>query len=232
MPDRGASPLRHPWLVVRQLRARWRLLVSFGIFAAVRAELATRLDPTTGWLLAWDGAVASYLLLAWWLVRTADVDHIRRRAAGEDEGRYVILALVATAALFSLHAIVAELGAMSASPPVVGFRLRLALTVATIFLSWSLIHTVFAFHYAHEYYAGDDDQPGGLRFEGPPPDYADFVYFSFVIGMTSQVSDVVITSPRIRRTATAHGILAFAFNAALLALMINIAASAISPGGG
>ena len=62
-----------------------------------------------------------------------------------------------------------------------------------------------------------------------PPDYADFVYFSFVIGMTSQVSDVVITNRRIRHTATVHGILSFVFNAALLALMINIAASAISP---
>lgn len=232
MSARGASPIRHPWVLVRLARARWRLLLSALLFLAIRATLAERVDDATGWLLSWDAAVASYLVLAYWLVRTADVDRIRHRAALEDEGRLLILALVATAALASLLAIVAELGAMASDTPLVAFRLRLALTVATIFLSWGLIHTVFAFHYAHEYYAEDGDEPGGLRFEGPPPDYADFVYFSFVIGMTSQVSDVVITDPRIRRTATAHGILAFAFNAALLALMINIAASAIAPGGG
>lgn len=232
MSPRGEAPVRHPRFLVRQLQARWRLLVSFALFFVVRAALAQRLDGSTGWLLAWDAAVATYLVLAYWLVRAADIDHIRHRAALEDEGRVLIPALVVAAALASLLAIVAELGAMPAGAPAAALHPRLALTTATIFLSWGLIHTVFAFHYAHEFYAEDDRAPGGLRFEGAPPDYADFVYFSFVIGMTSQVSDVVITSPRIRRTATLHGILSFAFNAALLALMINIAGSAISPTAG
>jgi uncharacterized membrane protein len=230
MPPRRPPPVRHPWLLVRLLRARWRLLLSFGLFLAARAALASRIDGATQWLLAWNVAVATYLVLAAWLVRTAEVDHIRERAALEDEGRFALLALVALAAMASLLAIVAELGAMPAGAPAMALRLRLALTVVTIFLSWGLIHTVFAFHYAHEYYAEDGVPSGGLRFEGPPPDYADFVYFSFVIGMTSQVSDIVITTPRIRRTATVHGILSFAFNAALLALMINIAGSAVAPG--
>jgi uncharacterized membrane protein len=94
-------------------------------------------------------------------------------------------------------------------------------------LSWALIHTIFALHYAHEFY--DEIAGGGLAFPGDDkePDYWDFVYFSFVIGMTSQVSDVGITSKQIRRTAAAHGVVAFFFNAALLALTINLAASAI-----
>jgi uncharacterized membrane protein len=94
-------------------------------------------------------------------------------------------------------------------------------------LSWAFIHTIFALHYAHEFY--DEDIGGGLAFPGgeTEPDYWDFVYFSFVIGMTSQVSDVGVTHKEIRRTVAAHGVVSFVFNAALLALTVNIAASAI-----
>jgi uncharacterized membrane protein len=93
-----------------------------------------------------------------------------------------------------------------------------------------MVPTTVALHYAHEYYRGAT--PGGLAFPGADakneePDYWDFVYFSFVVGMTAQVSDVGITDKTIRRTATAHGIISFIFNTALLALMVNIAASAI-----
>jgi uncharacterized membrane protein len=91
------------------------------------------------------------------------------------------------------------------------------------------VHTAFALHYAHDYYRGA--KAGGLQFpngdEHEKPDYWDFVYFSFVIGMTAQVSDVGITDRTIRRTATAHGIVSFVYNTALVALMVNIAASAI-----
>jgi uncharacterized membrane protein len=98
--------------------------------------------------------------------------------------------------------------------------------MVTIVLSWSMIHSSFALHYAHEYYRGI--KPGGLAFPGDDkPDYWDFVYFSFVIGMTAQVSDVGITDKVIRRTATAHGVVSFIFNTALVALMVNIAASTI-----
>lgn len=212
----------------RTVLARWRLLASMTLFLIVRAALRGTWDDATGWLVAWDAAIGSYLALAFWVVRRATVSEIRTRAALEDEGRFLILALVTAAAIASLLAIVAELGALPSGAAPATLRLRLALTTVTIFLSWGLIHTVFAFHYAHEYYADGSDE-GGLRFEGPSPTYADFVYFSFVIGMTAQVSDVVITSPRIRRTATVHGILSFVYNAALLALVINIAASAITP---
>ena len=103
---------------------------------------------------------------------------------------------------------------------------QLILAVMTIALSWAAIHTTFALHYAHDYYRGT--QPGGLAFPGDDkPDYWDFVYFSFVIGMTAQVSDVGVTAKVIRRTATAHGVISFIFNTALVALMVNIAASAI-----
>ena len=106
---------------------------------------------------------------------------------------------------------------------------ELGFATATIALSWAAVHTVFALHYAHEFYRGS--KPGGLDFpkghEDEDPDYWDFVYFSFVIGMTAQVSDVGVTDRMIRRTATAHGIVSFVYNTALVALMVNIAASAI-----
>ena len=99
----------------------------------------------------------------------------------------------------------------------------------TIVLSWAIVHTAFSLHYAHEFYRGK--KPGGLQFPSgdahAEADYWDFVYFSFVIGMTAQVSDVGITDKIIRRTATVHGIISFVFNTALIALMVNIAGSAI-----
>src|SRR5437868_13660851 len=106
----------------------------------------------------------------------------------------------------------------------------MTLAEITIALSWTLVHTAFALHYAHDYYRGS--KPGGLQFPSGDrqdhADYWDFVYFSFVIGMTAQVSDVGITDKTIRRTATIHGIISFVYNTALVALMVNIAASAIS----
>jgi uncharacterized membrane protein len=97
----------------------------------------------------------------------------------------------------------------------------------TIVLSWAFIHTIFAVHYAHEFY-GSGSKTGGLRFPTEqPPDYLDFVYFSFGIGTAAQVSDVDIVSRDIRRVVTAHSIVSFFFNVALLALIVNIAASAI-----
>ena len=103
-------------------------------------------------------------------------------------------------------------------------NIAVALAVITIALSWTLVHTTFALHYAHEYYRGR--KPGGLQFPSGDTrdhaDYWDFVYFSFVIGMTAQVSDVGITDKIIRRTATVHGIISFVFNTALLALMVPL----------
>jgi uncharacterized membrane protein len=152
-----------------------------------------------------------------------DHRHIRRNAVLQDDGRFLILLVTALGAFASIAAIVFELGGSHRSVP------ELTLSTVTIALSWAAVHTIFALHYAHDYYRGA--KPGGLQFpsgdEHDHADYWDFVYFSFVIGMTAQVSDVGITDKTIRRTATAHGIISFVFNTALVALMVNIAASAI-----
>jgi uncharacterized membrane protein len=209
------------------VRARPRLFISVGVGLAVIAAAAFVTDwrLVTRLLTGWDTAVALYLGLALHLIARSDVRHIRRHAALQDEGQLAILTCTVAAALASLAAIFAELGtsAVGGSRP----RGYLILATLTILLSWAFIHTIFALHYAHEFY--DETAGRGMAFPGgePNPDYWDFVYFSFVIGMTSQVSDVAITSKLIRRTVAAHGVVSFLFNAALLALTVNIAASAM-----
>jgi len=225
MPTR-TSPTRRAPALLRIVRARPRLFAC-GVIGAVVAviALATSWRPATRLLTGWDVAVALYLALVFQMMVRSTTDTMRQHAADQDEGRLTMLILTVASALASVAAIFAELGSSTSStgsrPPA-----NVALAAFTILLSWAFIHTIFALHYAHEFY--DETDGGGLAFPGDrEPDYWDFVYFSFVIGMTSQVSDVAITSKLIRRTAAAHGIVSFVFNAALLALTVNLAASAL-----
>jgi len=211
-------------LLFRIVRIRPRLFISLGIGALVSVVLTVFTDwrTATRLLVGWDIYVGLYLALVAHLMSGADIQRIRARAAVEDEGQFAILMLTVVAALASLGAIFSELGIGTGRRPA-----HVVLAALTILLSWAFIHTIFALHYAHEFY--DEDIGGGLAFPGgeTEPDYWDFVYFSFVIGMTSQVSDVGVTHKEIRRTVAAHGVVSFVFNAALLALTVNIAASAI-----
>jgi uncharacterized membrane protein len=190
--------------------------------------LAIVLTPT-GWplpahlLAGWDIGIALYLVLMYRLMGHADVARIRRRAAMQDVGATIILLLSLTATLASLVAIAFELGGAKHTGHEQAF-VHASLAMATIMLSWGFMHTIFSLHYAHEYYGeGHDKKIGGLNFPGDKePDYRDFLYFSLVIGMTSQVSDVAITSKVIRRMAALHGVLSFFFNLTVLALTVNM----------
>jgi uncharacterized membrane protein len=210
-------------LPVRVVYARPRtfIAIAVGIVAFLLLPDSRRL--VTRLVVGWDAFAALYLALAYSMMLRCDVGHIRRSAVLQDDGRFVMLLVTALGAFASLAAIVFELGASKGNPA------GLILATVTIVLSWTVVHTAFSLHYAHEFYRGS--KPGGLQFPSGDTqveaDYWDFVYFSFVIGMTAQVSDVGITDRVIRRTATVHGIISFVFNTALLALMVNIAASAI-----
>ncbi len=220
----GRAPRRWP-RVVRIVRARPRLFLATVLGAIVGIALPGEWRAATRLLVGWDAGVAIYLALVFAAMANSDVARIRRRAALLDEDRAVFLVLTAAAALASLGAIIAELGFKDAAHQ----QARLALAVATIVLSWTFIHFIFALHYAHEFYVEAREQAGGLAFPGKgQPDYWDFLYFSLVIGMTSQVSDVAVTSKMIRRTVAAHGVLSFFFNVTLLALLVNIAAGALA----
>jgi uncharacterized membrane protein len=208
---------------VRVVYARPRTFVSIAVGIAACLVLPGSLRLVTRLLIGWDVFIALYLVLVCIMMMRCGLAHIRRNAILQDDGRFLILLVTAAGAFASIAAIVFELGSGHRGPPELGFA------TATIALSWVAVHTVFALHYAHEFYRGT--KPGGLDFpkghEDEAPDYWDFVYFSFVIGMTAQVSDVGVTDKIIRRTATAHGIISFVYNTALVALMVNIAASAI-----
>ncbi|HEY7648531.1 MAG TPA: DUF1345 domain-containing protein [Methylomirabilota bacterium] len=220
--------MRRRPLPVRVVRGRPRLFAcaAIGVIVLVLVSLVTNWRVASRLLTAWDIAVALYLALALDVMRRASPAQIRKHAAEQDEGRFAILVVTVAAALASLAAIVARLGS-SAAGDGAWQPGNMILATLTIFLSWTLIHTMFALHYAHEFY--DETASGGLVFpdHDRTPDYWDFMYFAFVIGMTSQVSDVAVTSKQIRRTVAAHGVVAFVFNVALLALMVNLAASAI-----
>jgi uncharacterized membrane protein len=208
---------------VRVVYARPRTFISIVIGTITFFMLPGSLRLVTRLLIGWDVFVTFYLVLAYVMMSRCGIAHIRRRAVLQDDGRFLMLLVTALGAFASIAAILFELGPDHRSTP------ALVLATGTIALSWATVHTTFALHYAHDYYRGA--VPGGLQFPGgdqqEDADYWDFVYFSFVIGMTAQVSDVGITDKTIRRTATAHGVISFVFNTALLALMVNIAASAL-----
>ena len=224
-------PRRLPYLL-RIIRARPRLAISAAVGLLVIAALPSTWWITTRMLVGWDIGIALYLVLVYTLIARSETGHIRGHALRQDEGRVAILVLTVFAAIASLGAIVGELGTGQVTGQVAGqatprTAAQLALATATIVLSWAFIHTIFALHYAHDFYSEHRDRTC-LNFPGEEaPDYWDFVYFSFVIGMTSQVSDVTVASRPMRHTVTAHGIVSFFFNASLLALTVNIAASAI-----
>lgn len=214
-------------IAARAVAARPRLLIGMCLFVVL--ALAIPLERiSTRLILAWDIAIAAYLVLAGFMMAHAREADLQRRADREDVGAFSVLALTAAAAVASLVAIGFELHGIKDE----GARAeggRLALVAATILVSWVFVHTMFALHYAHDYYAGVDDRRG-LAFPTEPnreskPDYWDFLYFSFTMGAASQTSDVAVTATRMRRVVLAHTILSFLFNTTVLALAINVGAS-------
>jgi uncharacterized membrane protein len=230
-PDvkRGASLLK---VVFHQIRVRPRLATATGLGVlayVVHPWLTDRLsDHAQRVLVAWDVGAFLYVVLAWAMMLSAwhrRVEKMKWRARLQDDGALTVLVLTLVATVASLFAIVFEL-AQAHTDQDGNTTPTLLLAGVTIFLSWSFVHTAFALHYAHEYYVdrGASGEPG-LAFPGAsPPDYLDFLYFSFVIGTTSQTADVSIVSRGMRGLALVHGVLAFLFNTTLLALTINIAA--------
>ena len=220
------SATRRLWF----LHGRLALSVVFGL-AVSTSTLAIPARITTRILVGWDGGVVLYLLLLTRLFAQSTVEKIRHRAAVYDEGATAILVLTTAAAIASLAAVLAELGQASTAKTLSAWFDAL-IGMVTIMLSWMFMHSIFAVHYAHEYYGeGRDMQIGGLTFPGDDdPDYWDFLYYSFVIAMTAQVSDVQITSRIIRWQTTLHATLSFFYNVAILALTVNIVSNLLQGG--
>jgi uncharacterized membrane protein len=217
-----------PTRIARSVRLHARLAVAVVSALVLLALLPAAWRPATRLIVAWDAGAIIYLVSGAWVIVHWDVRRLRARAAEEDEGAVPILAIAVMAAIASLGAIIVLLGGVKNAN--IGDRESdFILAIATILLSWALVHAMFAFHYAHEFYGdGRDHRVGGLEFPGDDePDYWDFVYFSFVIGMTFQVSDVQITGKHMRRLVVTHGIVSFIFSVSILALAVNIGSNLI-----
>ncbi|MDB5644147.1 MAG: conserved rane protein of unknown function [Hyphomicrobiales bacterium] len=227
-----ASALRNR--LTRAFLIRPRLLT--GILAGLFVGLATPEGwrMTTRLLFGWNGGMLLYIVLTSLMMWRDDLDRMRERANVQDEGRFVILALSIIAAVASIAAIVAQL---AATKDLQGAQkaLHIALAILTITTGWTFIHLTFALHYAHEYVSERRRHPdkeeklrGGLDFpDTTTPDYSDFLYFSFIVGVACQTADVAYTSPLMRRIGLVHAVVAFVYNTMVVALMINIAAGLI-----
>jgi uncharacterized membrane protein len=219
-----STKAKRPTYLIRVGLAHKRLFISAMLGLITMLVLPATLITRT--LIGWDVGVLIYLVAAAVVMtQCSSASAMQSNAAAQDEGAWAILVLTAAAGLASLIAIFAELAAIERTDPHYGIYVTLA--IGTVVLSWTFIHTIFALHYAHEFY-GTGEHKNGLHFPGDAaPDYWDFIYFSFVVGMTFQVSDVAVMHKMVRRTVVAHGALSFFFTTAVVAMAVNIAASII-----
>jgi uncharacterized membrane protein len=213
-----------------RLDARHRLVLALVAAAAVFFSLRGHVRLFTQSIATWDTYAFFTIVLAWLTILTTPTHRLRARAREQDVGRFVIFVFVVIAACAALFA-VGFLISVNKNQMRGHLTAHLLLSLGTVILSWSVLHTVFGLHYAHAFYgdtneSGEDRPLGGLTFPGArAPDYFDFAYFSFVVGMTCQVSDVQITSRRMRRLTLLHSALSFGFNTVILALLINTVSS-------
>jgi len=214
------------------LDAHHRMFTGCAIAVLIFLGLQGRVTFPTQLVLAWNAFALTIVALAWVVICTKDPYEARRNARLQDASATFLFTLVISAATASLLAVAVLLGSAK-NLSATDLAKHVALSVAAVALSWMLVHTLFALRYAHFYFrdahkVDRDAVAGGLIFPGKgSPDYLDFTYFSFVIGMTCQVSDVQICSPKMRRLALVHGLISFAFNTAILAMFVNIVAGLV-----
>jgi len=221
-----ARPL-HPVSFVRALRARPRLLScsALGMAAFLALHFIFGKPGPLSILVGWNIGAVAYLLFAWRIMRKTEVQGIRQRALTQDEGRHAILAVVLLIVIVVLLAVGTQLAQVKElhGP---ARSLHVVLAAVTVMTSWLFTQVLFALHYAHDFYmARNLHEEDPLLFPGTnDPDYADFFHFSCVIGTSAQTADISFNGSSLRPVGTLHCIVAFFFNATLLALSINLAA--------
>ncbi|MBV8658441.1 MAG: DUF1345 domain-containing protein [Burkholderiales bacterium] len=217
---------RSRFKLIRQIKARPRLAIAIVVGALVAAFMPHDLaqHEITRLIVGWNAGAVLYILMALHMIFWSDHDQIRTRACKQDEGQFVVLGMVVTAAVVSLAAIVAELAVVKDMHGVLRYA-HIGLAAFTIVSSWAFTHIMFALHYAHDYYVAlTRNHDGGLDFPGETlPDYSDFLYFACIIGTSGQTADVCFKTRHMRRVGLVHCVLAFFFNTTVLALTINIA---------
>lgn len=207
---------------VGKLIAPARFLSFLLLFAAGFALLAKgfemRLSDSA--LLAFDGAAILFLLSLFPLFQQSSAVEMRRHAEENDANRILVLALTFLVSAIIMVTVGVEL--VQTDKPTAR---TLVTVIATLLLSWLFANTMYALHYAHLFYGDRKDGKvrRGLEFpDTDTPDYWDFIYFSYTLGMTFQTSDVSIAERHMRRVVTWHSLAAFIFNMGIIAFTINI----------
>lgn len=208
------------WLL---MKAKPRLLYAI-IVGAVTFLLLEGHYFSTRFLIAWSAASATYLILVFFMMSYFNRKKLSHLSAHEDDGQVLIYIISIFASVVSLAAIFIHVGATD-EIPLKERVLGILMTGITFSLSWLVLHTAYALHYAHVYYAnlkeGSAFTP--LIFVGNKyPAYSDFFHFSVVIGMTFQTADIIIVEPKIRNLVTVHSLLSFVFNVTLLGLTMGL----------
>ncbi|MGH2646969.1 MAG: DUF1345 domain-containing protein [Ginsengibacter sp.] len=205
-----------------------KILICLAIALAVYLVIQIKqIDILTHVMIGWDTFSLCVIIQSWITFSITTSQQIRAQSKVQDSSRSLIFVIILISTLASFLAVLLLLITKEKFKHTESFHLVIA--IAGMLLSWFLIHTIFTLRYAHIFYGDDDEKPethaGGLEFPNDKkPDFFDFAYFSFVLGMTFQVSDVQITSKRLRRLAMWHGLLSFGYNTVMIALTINVIA--------
>jgi uncharacterized membrane protein len=225
-----------PTLIQRIYRipAHTRLMIAL-IVSLIIFAISGRTSPAIQFILVWSSFSFSSLVLFWITILKAGVHEVKNIARRQDSSRTIVFVFVLVSAIISLFAVIFLLKILP-DRKVAGYWYHIGFSIISVVLSWTLIHTVFTFRYAHLFYTCrreekgiEKEDEGGLQFPNEDsPDYLDFAYFSFVIGMTFQVSDVTITSRQIRHLALFHALISFVYNTVILALSVGILAALVN----
>jgi len=216
-----------------KIDAHYRLMMALVVSALVCIVFWNRLTAPELALAAWIGCALTIIVLNWIIILTSHPREVKKIAKIQDSSRTFLFVFIITASLVSLVAIIFLLK-LSKGISEVSKNEHILLAITAVFISWWLVHTIFSLRYAHLFYDTDTDdggskKGGGLDFpDTKEPDFLDFIYFGFVVGMTFQVSDVQITDRNIRRLCLVHGLISFAFNTAIVALSINVISGLIT----
>lgn len=220
---------------INRLDAHHKLVISLFFGALAIITTGSVVEKPVSWMIGWLVYGAAHLGLAWVTILSSHPSDVRQEVDGQDSNRIMISLFVIVASFVSLFAILFLLYDAGKTASKSALIVHLILSFSCVVCSWILVHTIFTLRYAHLYYRpteggrnGGNRRQRGLEFPNEEePDYLDFTYFSFVIGMTFQVSDVTISSRELRRLALVHALLSFAFNTLLVALTINVVSGLI-----
>lgn len=214
---------------IQQLHPLHRVLISMGLSAITFFCIEnTSLPQLVKLVIVWDVYALSYCVTSWIVFFARTCAQIRQHAREEDGSRifvYLVILLSSFASLFTVLLLISSDDIKDTTP-----YIYVPAAILGILLSWMMVHITFTFHYAHLFYDDDEEgnsqkHAGGLNFPNEnKPDYLDFAYFSFIIGMTFQVSDVEVSSKKLRRVVLLHSLLAFGLNTFVVALTINLIA--------